>query len=159
MTYEEYRKLVEEYDSTDSVSRRDEIEDKVHEISVALARKLEEMYNKFGESFIKDDDYRSDRGGFSIEDFDGRRVLLIYSDHWKYGGECRFGVSVPMNMLDVENRLAKMRSLRDRQIEKLKREHRGNEEHMKNLSELNERILDKISRLEQERDNDQNKKD
>ena len=64
-----------------------------------------------------------------------------------------------MNMLDVENRLAKMRSLRDRQIEKLKREHRGNEEHMKNLSELNERILDKISRLEQERDNDQNKKD
>ena len=66
MTYEEYRKLVEEYDSTDSVSRRDEIEDKVHEISVALARKLEEMYNKFGESFIKDDDYRSDRGGLTI---------------------------------------------------------------------------------------------
>ena len=159
MTYDEYKNLVKEYEETDSVSRREEIEDKVFEVGVTLARKLEELYNRFGESFIQDDDYRSDRGGFSVEDFDSRRVLLIYSDHWKYGGECRFGVSVPMNMLDVENRLAKMRSLRDRQIEKLKREHRGNEEHMKNLSELNERILDKISRLEQERDNDQNKKD
>lgn len=159
MTYGEYRKLVKEYDSTDSVSRREEIEDKVYDVGVALARKLEELYNRFGEYFIKDDDYRSDRGGFSVEDFDSRRVLLIYSDHWKYGGECRFGVSVPMNMLDVENRNAKIRSLRDGQIEKLKKEHRGNEEHMKNLSELNERILDKISRLEQERDNDKNKKD
>lgn len=154
MTYDEYKKLVEEYDSTDSVSRRGEIEEKVFEVSVALARKLEGMYNKFGESFIKDDDYRSDSGGFSIEDFDKIRVYLIYSDHWKYGGECRFGVSVPMNMLDVENRIAKMRSLRDKQIENLQKEHYGNELHIGSLKKKNEEILEKIAQLEHERAND-----
>lgn len=154
MTYDEYKKLVEEYDSTDSVSRREEIEEKVFEISVALAKKLEGMYNKFGESFIKDDDYRSDRGGFSVEDFDKIRVFLVYSDHWQYGGECSFGVSVPMNMLDVENRLAKMRSLRDKQIENLQKEHYVNELHIGSLKKKNEEILAKIAQFEHDRAND-----
>ena len=156
MKYDEYKKLVEEYDSTDSISRREEIEDKVFDISVALVKGLERMYNSFGGSFIDDDEYRSDRGGFSLREFGCDRVLLIYSDRWQYGGECSFGVSVPMNMLDVENRLAKMRSLRDSQIEKLKRKHYENELIIGRLAKENDEITQKIAQLEHDRDNDPN---
>lgn len=152
MTYAEYINLVKEYDSTDSVSRRKEITEEVYKASVALAKQLEAMYNRFGTTFINDDEYRSDRGGFSFNDFDKHRVLLTYSDHWKYGGECSFGVSVPMKMLDVENRIAERRIIRNNYIARLKKEHDENTHQIEYLTEENKNLLNRIAQLEKERD-------
>lgn len=152
MTYAEYINLVKEYDSTDSVSRRKEITEEVYKASVALAKQLEAMYNRFGATFINDDEYRPDRGGFSFNDFDEHRVFLTYSDHWKYGGECSFGVSVPMKMLDVENRIAERRSLREKQIDTLKKEYDANNRQIEELTNDNKTIIVRIAQLEKERD-------
>lgn len=152
MTYTEYKELVKEYTSSDSVSRREEIEEEVYKASVALAKRLEAMYNRFGATFINDDEYRSDRGGFSFNDFDEHRVLLTYSDHWQYGGECSFGVSVPMKMLDVENRIAERRSLREKQIATLKKEYDDNNSQIEELTKDNKTIIVRIAQLEKERD-------
>lgn len=151
MTYTEYKELVKEYNSTDSVSRRKEIKEKVYKTSVALAKHLEGMYNRFGATFIDDDEYRSDRGGFSLEEFSEGNVDLTYSDHWQYGGECCFGITVPMKMLDVANRISERNRLRDKYIVQLKDEHDRNNRQIDHLKEENKNLLDRIAQLEKER--------
>ena len=152
MTYTEYKELVKEYNSTDSVSRREKIKEEVYKTSVALAKQLEGMYNRFGATFINDDEYRSDRGGFSLVEFSGANVHLRYSDHWQYGGECCFGITVPMKMLDVANRIAERHSLRDKYIVQLKDEHDRNNRQIEHLKEENKNLLNRIAQLEQEKE-------
>ena len=152
MTYAEYINLVKEYDSSDSVSRRKEITEEVYKASVALAKQLEAMYNRFGTTFINDDEYRSDRGWFSLIEFNENKAQLRYADHWQYGGECCFDISVPMKMLDVENRLAERRILRCKYIEQLKKEHNENTSQIEYLTEANKSLLNRIAQLEKERD-------
>ena len=147
MTYTEYKELVKEYNSTDSVSRREKIKEEVYKTSVALAKQLEGMYNRFGATFIDDDEYSSDRGCFSLIRFDGEIVTLNYSDTWKYGGDCSFGVSVPMRMLDVGARSDEQHRLFEEQIARLEKEFEENSQTMVSLRVQNRKIVAEISRL------------
>ena len=155
MTHNEYKSLVKEYNETDSVSRREEIRDRVYKTAVALAKQLEGMYNRFGATFINDDEYRSDRGWFSLLEFDEYKAHLRYADRWQYGGECCFGIAVPMKMLDVENRLAERHSLRDKYIVQLKEKHDRNNRQIEHLKEENKNLLTRIAQLEQEKETEE----
>ena len=154
MTHRDYLNLVKEYNATNSISRRKEIADEVSKTSIALAKELEAMYNRFGTTFVNDDEYRADRGGFSLIEFDADEAHLRYSDRWQYGGECCFGVAVPMRMLDVENRLAEIRSLREEQIVSLRKEYEDNNSQIEQLTEDNKTLLERIAQLEKEREAD-----
>ena len=100
MTFKEYQKLVKEHGETDSIKCREAIESKVFNTACKLVVKLNRLYAKYGQAFIEDDDYREDRGGFSLDMVGSDSVMLIYYDSWQYGGECEFGVTVQMKYLD-----------------------------------------------------------
>ena len=105
MNYSEYQNIVKEYEESDSVRRREEIKEQVYDASTDLLTVLNRLYAKYGKDFVDDDDYREDRGWLSLSernDFNEHTVYLHYSDHWAYGGECDFGISVPMKYLDKE---------------------------------------------------------
>ena len=80
MTYNEYKQLVHQYKSSDSVKERKEIESKFYDAAVTLMRRLEAVHRKYGTCFVENSDYRDDRGGISLEDFGEQNVYLHYSD-------------------------------------------------------------------------------
>ena len=105
MNYAEYQNIVKEYEESDSVRRREEIEEQVYDASTDLLTVLNRLYAKYGKDFVDDDEYREDRGWLSLSErneFDAHSVYLHYSDRWSYGGECDFGIEVPMKYLDKE---------------------------------------------------------
>ena len=108
MTYEEYLKLYDEWKSTDSIKRKDEIEDIIHETAYDLLQKLNKVYANWGRKFVQESDYRDDRGYCELNteelEYDGNsHVWLKYTDSWAYGGYCEFEIAVPMKYLDEKN--------------------------------------------------------
>lgn len=120
MTYNEYRKLVQEYRDTDSIKRGNEIKSLVYKTAKALLRTLQMTYLGYGKRFVEDSDYREDRGCLELDEFGEINVYFLYSDHWQYGGECNFGIKVPMKYLDASE-LRKLESeLKSERIPQLK---------------------------------------
>ena len=108
MTYEEYQKLYDEWKTTDSIKRKGEIEGQIYQVAYDLAKKMIEVYDKWGKKFVQDPDFSNERGCYSLNtdelDFDGKeRVWLRYEDSWGYGGHCDFGIDVYMKYLDEKN--------------------------------------------------------
>ena len=108
MTYEEYQKLYEEWKTTDSIKRKEEIEGQIYQVAYDLAKKMIGIYDKWGKKFVQDPDFSTERGCYSLNtdelDFDGKeRVWLRYEDSWGYGGHCDFGIDVYMKYLDEKN--------------------------------------------------------
>lgn len=148
MTYNEYKQLVHQYKSSDSVKERKEIESKIYDAAVALMRRLEAVHCKYGSSFIDDSEYRDDRGGISLEDFGEQNVYLHYSDRWSYGGECDFGIAVPMRFLD-ECEYSKLENeLKDKHIAHLKCEIESCTNQIKNLRQKAEKMEQELKGLE-----------
>lgn len=107
MTYKEYRKLYDEWSSTDSVNRKGEIEETIAEVSCGLLHRLVNLYAKRGRRYVEDSDYRTDMGGTSLVvdalEWDGETTVhLNYYDHWQYGGECDIDIAVKMKYLDED---------------------------------------------------------
>lgn len=131
MTKEEYESLVDEYDNTDSISRREEIEEKIEKAAVALFNRVRDIYDSYQarKELITDDDYRKDRGwiGLAHED-DGTPIiekgsfLLYYGDRWAYGGECGFGIRVYSKWFDPEERKKLANELKVKLIAKIENE-------------------------------------
>ena len=108
MTYEEYQKIYEEWEKTDSIKRKEELEEQIYDAALGLMKKMIGIYAKYGKRFVQDDDYRDDRGCISLNveelGYGGKkRVWLRYTDHWAYGGECDFGIDVSMKYLDEKS--------------------------------------------------------
>lgn len=128
MTREEYETLCDEYWKSDSISRREEIEEKIAKAAKALFNCVKDIFDKYGarKELIHDDDYRDDRGWLCLahEDdgepiFDKSSILLYYGDRWAYGGECGFGIRVYAKWFDPEERKKLAEELRKKRIAKL----------------------------------------
>jgi len=126
MTYEEYLKVYDEWEKTDSIKRKEELEEQIYYAARGLMKRLIDLYSKWGKKYVQDDDYRDDRGSISLNTeelgYSGKeRVWLRYYDHWKYGGECDFGIDVHMKYLDEKNIQELEDRLMDERIELLKK--------------------------------------
>lgn len=148
MTYDEYKKLYKEWSDTDSISRKDDIEEQISAIAEALFKRLREIYLRYGQDFVDDDDYRSDRGFLSFKSCNRDIVHFCYSDRWAYGGECMFGINVPMKYLDAEEWKSLEGRLRDERIKRLVRQVDGSRnqiEYLKAEIEKNEAELQRLT--------------
>ena len=128
MTYEEYLKVYEEWEKTDSIKRKEELEEQIYDAALGLMKRLIDLYAKYGKRYVQDDDYRDDRGCISLDkeeleygDGGTKRVWLRYTDHWAYGGECDFGIDVYMKYLDEKNIQELEDQLMDERIELLRK--------------------------------------
>ena len=104
MNYEEYLETLKKYNETDSIKEKEELENRINIVAEELLGVLIKLYAKYGKEFVEDSDYRDDRGYLSLESCGANYVDLHYSDRWSYGGECDFGIRVPMKYLDFEER-------------------------------------------------------
>ena len=144
MTYDEYKELVKEYRETDSIKRRDEIRGMIFSESKALCETIEKLHNKWGFEFVDDSDYQIGKGGYSLHDFDSTEVNITYSDHWRYGGECCIGISVPMKYLDVDERMKLEDELKAKRVAALRNSYRCNLDSIENIKQQNVEILEKL---------------
>jgi hypothetical protein len=128
MTSEEYRALQKEYFESDSISRREEIEDAIYHAAAEMFVKVRDIFDKYHarKDLIYDDYYRDDRGWMSLaHEDDGEpiiekeSILLHYGDHWAHGGECGFGIRVYAKWFDAEGRKQLAEELRKKRIERL----------------------------------------
>ena len=90
---------------------------------------------------------KSGRGGYSLNEFDDNETYLIYSDHWRYGGECSIGIEVPMKYLDVDERLKLEDELKRKHIDSLKKTYKMNLDHIESIKKKNEEIFDSLIKL------------
>lgn len=104
MNYEEYLETLKKYKETDSIKEKEELEDLICTAAEGLLDTLVKLYAKYGKEFVEDSDYRDDRGYLSLESCGADYVDFHYSDRWSYGGECDFGIRVPMKYLDFDER-------------------------------------------------------
>lgn len=126
MTYEEYQKLYDEWKSTDSIKRKEELEKNIFEAARDLVKKLIDLYAKWDKKYVQESDFSNERGHYSLNteelDYDGKeRVWLRYEDSWAYGGYCDFGIDVHMKYLDEKNIQELEDQLMDERIELLRK--------------------------------------
>ena len=157
MTYEEYKKLYEEWKSTDSKSRSEEIEETIAEVSCGLLHRLVNLYAKRGRRYVEDSDYRTDMGGTSLVvdalEWDGdTTVHLNYYDHWQYGGECDIDISVKMKYLDEDEFNKLDEELKKNQLETLEKTLQSKKNEIVHLTEKIGELEAKISELKKEID-------
>ena len=155
MTYEEYKKLYEEWKSTDSKSRSEEIEETIAEVSCGLLHRLVNLYAKRGRRYVEDSDYRTDMGGTSLVvdalEWDGdTTVHLNYYDHWQYGGECDIDISVKMKYLDEDEFNKLDEELKKNQLETLEKTLQSKKNEIVHLTEKIGELEAKISELKKE---------
>ena len=170
MTKEEYLALYEEYQTTDSISRREEICEKIDKSAIALFNCVSDIFGRYGmlKKLITNDDYRDDRGHLSLayeesyydEDDENLEDAMIYkthlylrySDSWQYGGYCSFVIRLDTNWFDPEERKKLALQLKEEGIKKLESEN----ESLKKVIEYNQKLLqvncDRINRFKAEED-------
>lgn len=128
MTQAEYGALYDEYWKSDSIKRREDIEEKIEKAAVALFNQVRDIFDKYHarKDLIWNDEYRDDRGwiGLAHEDdgepiIENDSILLRYRDRWAYGGECSIGILVYAKWFDPEERKKLAEELRKKRIEKL----------------------------------------
>lgn len=144
MTLDDYKAFVKEYKETDSISRRDEIEHKLYVELIALTKSLEDLYNKYGTSFIDDDEWRDDRGGYTLSKFYEDQAYLQYYDSWSYGGECVVGIVIPTKFFNIEERNKKEEELKERYIKRLKQRITDIDSDIEKLQKDKEEIISKL---------------
>jgi len=150
MTFNEYKALVEEHYKTDSVSRKNEIENKLFTALIALAKHLEKLYRKYGLSFINDSNWRDDRGYYEIMEFYDDEAYLNYSDRWQYGGRCDIGITIDAKYFDVEERNKKEQELKLDYISRLKTRFDVIDDRIKALYKEKSEIAEKLAKYEKE---------
>jgi hypothetical protein len=150
MTFNDYQSLVKEYYKTDSVSRRDEIEQKLYVELIALTKCLEELYNKYEMSFVDDSEWMPDRGGYSLSEFSENKAYLRYYDRWSYGGECDVSIVIPTKFFDVEERKKKEERLKTDYNKRLKNDVKDIDAQIERLKTKKENILAKLQNAESE---------
>lgn len=161
MTHEEYKKLYNEWSSTDSISRREEIEETIAEVACGLLHRLVNLYAMRGRRYVNDSDYRTDMGATSLVteelEWDGETTVhLNYYDHWQYGGECDIDISVKMKYLDADEFNKLDRELGKKQLETLEKTLQSKKDELVHLTEKIGELETKISELKQEISNDHN---
>jgi hypothetical protein len=132
-TFDDYKALVKEYVETDSVSRRESIEDAVYDKAKELLHKLRVLYAKYGKDYVNDSDYREDRGCLSLIEFNEYKVYMNYSDRWAYGGECDIGIEVQMKYLDNDKMTVLEKELREEHIWAVKKKIQAKKEKIEQL--------------------------
>ena len=155
MTYEEYKTLYKEWNSTDSISRKEEIEETIAEVACGLLHRLVNLYAKRGCRYVNDSDYRTDMGCTSLVAdelaWDGETTVhLNYYDHWKYGGECDIDISVKMKYLDDDEFNKLDEELRKKQLEALEKTLQSKKNEIVHLTEKIGELEAKISELKKE---------
>lgn len=130
MTRTEYEALYDEYWNTDSLKRREEIEDKISKAALALFDCIRDIFDRYHarRQLIDDDDYREDRGFIGLaHEVDGDPMIgkeflyLRYCDRWQYGGECNFTIRLKAKWFESEERKKLAVKLREQMIEKIER--------------------------------------
>ena len=159
MTKEEYEALYDEFWKSDSIRRREEIEEKIAKAALALFNHVRDIFSRYHaiKQLIYDDDYRSDRGwiGLAHED-DGEpiigkeSILLKYSDHWAYGGECCFGIRVYVKWFDPEERKKLAMELKDKRIKCLETEIENTKKEIEHKQNFLKETIDALAKLKDE---------
>ena len=148
MTYNEYKALVEEYYETDSVLRKNEIGDKLFTALVALTKRLEKLYNKYGTHFIDDSEWRSELGRYKLTEVASEIAVLHYYNHWRYGGECNINILIPTKFFDVAVRNEKEKKLKQDYISRLKVYIENNDKLINDLKRDKSILVEKLAKLE-----------
>ena len=161
MTKEEYEALYDEFWKSDSIRRREEIEEKIAKAALALFNHVRDIFSRYHaiKQLIYDDDYRSDRGwiGLAHED-DGEpiigkeSILLKYSDHWAYGGECCFGIRVYVKWFDPEERKKLAAELKEKRIASLERAVENIKKEIEYKQKVLQETVDAVAKLKTEED-------
>ena len=132
MTRAEYEALYDEYWNTDSLKRREEIEDKIWQAARALFSRVRDIFDKYNarNQLITDghdEDYREDSGslGLAREDFGApmmwkEHLLLRYSDRWAFG-ECSFTICLYTKWFDPDERKKLATELKEMEIARLEK--------------------------------------
>lgn len=153
MTYNEYKALAEEYRTTDSISRKDELEEQLLTVASDLFKQIEKLHRKYGTSTITSDEWREDRGGYDISTtwdypFDEHNAYIVYSDSWAYGGSCRIPLCVKMSLLDSEERAKLEVNLRDGRIKDLTAKQKRIDKQIEQLKLEREVVTQKLEALQ-----------
>ena len=149
MTLDEYKKLAEEYKTTDSISKKRELKSKILNALVSLAKHLEHLYNKYGSSFINDSEWIEDKGGYELSEVgDEGNAYIRYVDHWGYGGECDVGIVIPLKYFDANERRKLEEELKIKHIDILKKAIINIDKEINKLENDKISLLDKLKELE-----------
>lgn len=102
MNKAEYNELVAEWRQCDSIKLRDEIADRIYCAAVALLKKLNCLYAKYGRRFVVDDDYDEDRGYLTLREdrMHDDAITLNYTDSLFNKGDCDINIVIPTKYLD-----------------------------------------------------------
>lgn len=161
MTREEYEALNDEYWKSDSISRREEIEEKIATAAKALFNCVRDIFDRYHarKELISDDDYRDDRGWLCLahEDdgepiFDKSSILLHYGDRWAYGGECGFGIRVYAKWFDPEERKKLAAELKTKRIASLERAIENIKKEIEYKQKALQETVDAVTKLKTEED-------
>ena len=83
------KELCNIYESCDSVSERETLEEQIESICRKYLDLLYKNSLEFGIKSIFDmSDYRDDRGSLSFDDCSESGLWVRYTDSWSYGGNC-----------------------------------------------------------------------
>lgn len=117
MTYDEYKKLYQEYIESDSVKKRNEILEKITPVAFHLIKRVDLLYRRYGNRLLRRNvmfeiDHRKK------SPLDEKFVFLCYDDFGNTDEEPDYGESVKVNMELLEPKcLDKLAcELRERQI-------------------------------------------
>lgn len=161
MTNEEYQALYDEYHSTDSISKREEIEEKIGKAALELFTCVRDIFDKYHarKKLIYNDDYRDDRGFTCLaHEDDGSPMIekgvvyLRYSDTWRYGGYCSFTITLYTKWFDPEERKKLDRVLKAERIKTLKNSVESLKEEIAHKECLLKEYGEAISKMESEED-------
>lgn len=83
------KELLEQYNHSDSVKERDELEDKICNFIEKFVHDAQTIAEKYDTSYFGEGtDYRLGRGNWNFKHAYKDCVVLSYEDYWRYGGYC-----------------------------------------------------------------------
>lgn len=102
MNKAEYKELFAEWRQCDSIKRHDEIANRIYHAAVALLKRLNCLYAKYGQRFVADDDYVEDHGYLTLREdrMHDDTITLNYTDSLFNGGDCDINIVIPTDYLD-----------------------------------------------------------
>ena len=99
------RELCENYNKTDSISTKQDLEDKIIDIAkeyIDTRVGINSEFNQFNSiERWPFSEYRIDSGSLSLNYVSSEKIHLDYNDSWRYGGSC--SDSIVLSLDEIEN--------------------------------------------------------
>lgn len=138
--------LCEKYDTTDSISLREELNEEIVEVVRDYIETLLRLHIKY-EGIVSDGsgicwsgtDYRKNSGTLSLSEVykigEDYRLIVVYEDSWSYGGSCYESYSISANHVDNLNLAVIEKRYRYETQQKLRRDKEALEKDIERIEE------------------------